>query len=139
MTIPRFHLAFPVIELESTKKFYTEVLGCKLGRQSNKWIDFNLFGHQIVAHFSPDDCRKTSANAVDGDTVPSRHFGVILSWEKWLALCEKIEKQKVRFMIDPKIRFKDQNGEQGTFFIQDPSNNVLEFKSFKDDSMVFKK
>ena len=139
MTIPRFHLAFPVIELESTKKFYTEVLECKLGRQSNKWIDFNLFGHQIVAHFSPDDCIKTNTNMVDGDTVPSRHFGVILSWEKWLGLCEKIKKQKVRFMIDPKIRFKNQNGEQGTFFIQDPSNNVLEFKSFKDDSMVFKK
>ena len=139
MTISRFHLAFPVIELESTKKFYTEVLGCKLGRQSNKWIDFNLFGHQIVAHFSPDDCRKTNTNMVDGDTVASSHFGVILSGEKWLALCEKIKKQKVRFMIDPKIRFKNQNGEQGTFFIQDPSNNVLEFKSFKDDSKVFKK
>ena len=79
MTIPRFHLAFPVIELESTKKFYTEVLECKIGRQSNKWIDFNLFGHQIVAHFSPDDCIKTSTNIVDGDTVPSRHFCVILS------------------------------------------------------------
>ena len=86
MTISRFHLAFPVIELESTKKFYTEVLGCKLGRHSNKWIDFNLFGHQIVAHFSPVDCIKTSTNIVDGDKVPSRHFGVILSWEKWLAL-----------------------------------------------------
>ena len=139
MIVPRFHLAFPVIELESTKKFYTKVLGCKLGRQSNKWIDFNLFGHQIVAHFSPDDCIKTNTNMVDGDTVPSRHFGVILSWEEWLALCKKIKKLKVRFMIDPKIRFKNQNGEQGTFFIQDPSNNVLEFKSFKDDSKVFKK
>ena len=139
MDIPRFHIAFPVIELENTKKFYTEVLGCKLGRESNKWIDFNLYGHQIVAHLSPDECMKTNTNKVGGDMVPARHFGVILSWQRWLELCEKIKKQKIRFMIGPKIRFKDLSGEQGTFFIQDPSNNVLEFKSFKDDSMVFKK
>ena len=139
MNIPRFHLAFPVIDLESTRKFYTEVLGCTLGRESNKWIDFNLFGHQIVAHFSPDECISTNANKVDGDMVPSRHFGVILSWDRWKALCKKIKKQKLTFMIEPKIRFKNLKGEQGTFFIQDPSDNVLEFKSFKNDFMVFEK
>ena len=139
MNIPRFHLAFPVIDLESTRKFYSEVLGCTLGRESNKWIDFNLFGHQIVAHFSPDECIGTNLNSVDGDMVPSRHFGVILPWEQWKALCKKMKKQKTQFMIEPKIRFKNLRGEQGTFFIQDPSGNVLEFKSFKNDSMVFEK
>ena len=139
MNIPRFHLAFPVIDLESTRKFYSEVLGCTLGRESNKWIDFNLFGHQIVAHFSPDECIGTNLNRVDGDMVPSRHFGVILPWEQWKALCKKMKKQKIPFMIEPKIRFKNLRGEQGTFFIQDPSGNVLEFKSFKNDSMVFEK
>ena len=139
MNIPRFHLAFPVIDLESTRKFYSEVLGCTLGRESNKWIDFNLFGHQIVAHFSPDECIGTNLNRVDGDMVPSRHFGVILPWEQWKALCKKMKKQKTTFMIEPKIRFKNLRGEQGTFFIQDPSGNVLEFKSFKNDSMVFEK
>ena len=139
MNIPRFHLAFPVMDLQGTKVFYTKVLGCALGRESNKWIDFNLYGHQIVAHFSPDECVKTNANKVDGDLIPSRHFGVILAWERWKILCEKMKKQKIPFMIQPKIRFKNLKGEQGTFFIQDPSGNVLEFKSFKDDSMVFEK
>ena len=93
MNIPRFHLAFPVMDLQSTKVFYTKVLGCNLGRESNKWIDFNLYGHQIVAHFSPDECVKTNANKVDGDLIPSRHFGVILSWERWKILCEKMKTQ----------------------------------------------
>ena len=139
MNIPRFHLAFPVIDLESTRTFYTRVLGCTLGRESNKWIDFNLYGHQIVAHYSPEECTRSNKNKVDGDKVPSRHFGVILSWDRWEALCQKIKNQKIIFMIKPKIRFKNLRGEQGTFFIQDPSGNVLEFKSFKDDSMVFEK
>tara|TARA_B100000073_G_scaffold3558_1_gene2909 strand:- start:253 stop:672 length:420 start_codon:yes stop_codon:yes gene_type:complete len=139
MLIPRFHLAFPVIDLESTRTFYTRVLGCTLGRESNKWIDFNLYGHQIVAHYSPEECTRSNKNKVDGDKVPSRHFGVILSWDRWEALCQKIKNQKIIFMIKPKIRFKNLRGEQGTFFIQDPSGNVLEFKSFKDDSMVFEK
>ena len=139
MLIPRFHLAFPVIDLESTRTFYTRVLGCTLGRESNKWIDFNLYGHQIVAHYSPEECTRSNKNKVDGDKVPSRHFGVILPWDRWKALCQKIKNQKIIFMIKPKIRFKNLRGEQGTFFIQDPSGNVLEFKSFKDDSMVFEK
>jgi len=139
MNIPRFHLAFPVIDLENTRKFYIEILGCSLGRESTKWIDFNLYGHQIVAHLSPGDCIKTNVNKVDGDKVHSRHFGVILPWNEWEGLCEKIKTEKIAFTIKPKIRFKNLKGEQGTFFILDPSGNVLEFKSFKNDSMVFEK
>ena len=139
MNIPRFHLAFPVIDLEETRNFYLGILGCSLGRESETWIDFNFFGHQIVAHLSPEDCHEIKSNKVDGDKVPSRHFGVILSWENWDNLCGKLKKNKVKFRINPKIRFKNGKGEQGTFFIDDPSGNVLEFKSFKHDLMVFEK
>ena len=137
MTITRFHLAFPVIELESTKKFYTEVLGCKLGRQSNKWIDFNLFGHQIVAHLSDENYIKNT-NLVDNQNIPVRHFGVILKINQWDKLVEKIKKNKIDFLIEPQIRFKNKKGEQRTFFIVDPDNNALEFKAFKNDESIFK-
>ena len=139
MDIPRFHIAFPVNNLKSTKDFFTKVLGCSLGRESDKWIDFNMYGHQVVAHFSPEDCIKSNVNKVDGDRVSCRHFGVILPWDKWKKLREKIKNKKIGFMIKPKIRFKNLKGEQGTFFLKDPSGNVLEFKSFKNDSMVFEK
>ena len=139
MNIPRFHLAFPVIDLEETRNFYLVILGCSLGRESETWIDFNFFGHQIVAHLSPEDCHEIKSNKVDGDKVPSRHFGVILSWKNWESLCGKLKKNKVQFRINPKIRFKNEKGQQGTFFIDDPSGNVLEFKSFKHDLMVFEK
>ena len=139
MNIPRFHLAFPVIDLEETRNFNLGILGCSLGRESETWIDFNFFGHQIVAHLSPEDCHEIKSNKVDGDKVPSRHFGVILSWENWDSLCGKLKKNKVQFRINPKIRFKNEKGQQGTFFIDDPSGNVLEFKSFKHDLMVFEK
>ena len=135
--IPRFHLAFPVNNLKSAKIFYTKILGCKIGRESLKWVDFNLFGHQIVAHYSPKDCNKLNKNLVDGDNIPSRHFGVILKWSKWEKLSQRIYNKGIKFYIKPKIRFKGQKGEQGTFFVLDPSENVLEFKSFKNDSMVF--
>ena len=134
-----FHLAFPVTDLEQAIEFYSTVLGCETGRRKPESCVLNLFGHQIVAHFSPDECIGTNLNRVDGDMVPSRHFGVILPWEQWKGLCKKMKKQKTPFMIEPKIRFKNLRGEQGTFFIQDPSRNVLEFKSFKNDSMVFEK
>ena len=139
MNIPRFHLAFPVIDLEETRNFYLGILGCSLGRESETWIDFNFFGHQIVAHLSPEDCHEIKSNKVDGDKVPSRHFGVILSWKNWESLCGKLKKNKVQFRINPKIRFKNEKGQQGTFFIDDPSGNVLEFKSFKHDLMIFDK
>ena len=137
--IPRFHLAFPVHNLKMAKQFYIQVLGCSLGRESDKWIDFNLYGHQIVAHLAPKDCNQQQKNIVDGDEIPSRHFGVILDWMEWEILCKKIMDKDVKFYVKPKIRFKNKKGEQGTFFVLDPSSNVLEFKAFKHDKMVFEK
>ncbi|MAQ88207.1 MAG: glyoxalase [Candidatus Marinimicrobia bacterium] len=135
----RFHLAFPVKDLDQTKIFYLNILGCSLGRESLKWVDFNLFGHQIVAHLSPEDCGSINRNQVDGDKIPARHFGVILNWDIWENLIKSIKEKDIVFYIKPKIRFKNKKGEQGTFFILDPSENVLEFKSFKNDSMVFER
>ncbi|MFL2998091.1 MAG: VOC family protein [Candidatus Neomarinimicrobiota bacterium] len=135
----RFHLAFPVKDLEQTKIFYLNILGCSLGRESLKWVDFNLFGHQIVAHLSPEDCGSINRNQVDGDKIPARHFGVILNWDIWENLIKSIKEKDIVFYIKPKIRFKNKKGEQGTFFVLDPSENVLEFKSFKNDSMVFER
>ena len=137
--IPRFHIAFPVHNLESAREFYVNILGCESGRESDSWIDFNLYGHQIVAHLSPDDCSPVSTNPVDKDNIPCRHFGVILEWGQWEVLQNRIKKLEHRFLVEPKIRFKSKKGEQGTFFINDPSGNALEFKSFKNDSMVFEK
>ena len=139
MKMPRFHLAFPVHDLELAREFYINVLGCTLGRESKKWIDFNLFGHQVVAHLSPEDCTEISTNSVDNDEIPSRHFGVILPWDEWEELCKKIKNDGLKFLIEPKTRFKNNSGEQGTFFIKDPSGNALEFKSFKDENDIFKK
>ena len=138
-SIPRFHIAFPVHNLESAREFYVDILGCESGRESDSWIDFNLYGHQIVAHLSPDDCSPVSTNPVDKDNIPCRHFGVILEWGQWEVLQNRIKKLEYRFLVEPKIRFKSKKGEQGTFFINDPSGNALEFKSFKNDSMVFEK
>ena len=139
MNIPRFHLAFPVHDLEKAKTFYASTLGCPLGRESDNWIDFNLYGHQVVAHLSPKDCMNTKTNPVDGDSIPARHFGVILPWAEWEELCKILISQNIEFLIKPRIRFKNVPGEQGTFFIQDPSGNALEFKSFKNDNDIFKK
>ena len=137
--IPRFHIAFPVHNLESAREFYVNVLGCYTGRESESWIDFDLYGHQIVAHLSPDDCSPVSTNPVDEDDIPCRHFGVILEWGEWEVLQNRIKMLKHKFLVRPKIRFKSKPGEQGIFFINDPSGNALEFKSFKNDSMVFEK
>ena len=139
MNIPRFHLAFPVHDLKEAKSFYTSTLGCPLGRESDNWIDFDLYGHQVVAHLSPKDCINTKSNPVDGDSIPARHFGVILPWADWEELCKILISRNIEFLIKPRIRFKNVSGEQGTFFIQDPSGNALEFKSFKNDKDVFKK
>jgi len=134
---PKFHLAFPVNNLELTREFYTKILGCTLGRESGEWIDFNFYGHQVVAHLSPEDCKIPKTNPVDGDDVPARHFGVILSGDQWEELCEKIKNYGVGFLIEPRKRFRNNPGEHRTFFIHDPSENVLEFKSFKNDSDIF--
>ena len=135
----RLHLAFPVHDLELSKDFYIKVLSCKLGRESNKWADFNLYGHQLVAHLSPEDCNNHKLNIVDGDQIPSFHFGLILEWDEWEKLYKNLKSIKMKFLINPKIRFQNQSGEQGTFFIKDPSGNVIEFKSFKDFNCIFTK
>ncbi|MCH1552229.1 MAG: VOC family protein, partial [Balneolaceae bacterium] len=109
-----FHLAFPVKDLTETHQFYTQILGCSTGRSSDHWIDFNMWGHQVVAHLSPDEAKESSKNAVDGHGVPVRHFGVILNMEEWEALAERVKTAGVRFIIEPYIRFKGEAGEQAT-------------------------
>ena len=138
-TYKRFHLAFPVKNLNATKDFYKKILNCKIGRESESWVDFNLYGHQIVAHLAPKECSYVNSNKVDEDQIPCSHFGVILDWYEWEELYKKLDLLKINFLINPKIRFKNKYGEQGTFFIKDPSGNVLEFKTFKNDADVFKK
>lgn len=132
-----FHLAFPVADLQTTRKFYTEVLGCETGRSSDKWIDFNFFGHQVVAHLKPEEAGSDHTNEVDGDQVPVKHFGVILEMDEWEQLAEKLKTYQVNFIIEPHIRFKGEVGEQATMFFLDPSGNALEFKAFKDKSQIF--
>ena len=136
---PLFHLAFPVHDLAQSRAFYGELLGCPEGRSSDAWVDFNFFGHQVVAHLAPDETRPAARNEVDGDDVPVRHFGVILSMDQWHALADKLKSAGTRFIIEPHIRFKGQPGEQATMFFLDPSGNALEFKAFGDMAQVFAK
>lgn len=134
---PAFHLAFPVADLAATRKFYADFLGCAVGRESDKWIDFNFYGHQITAHLDSALAETPARNPVDGKQVPVRHFGVILEWAAWQQLAERLRQADVEFVIEPYIRFKGEVGEQATMFITDPGGNHLEFKSFKDMSRVF--
>lgn len=138
-TTPLFHLAFPVHDIASARAFYGDLLGCPEGRSSEHWVDFNFFGHQVVAHLAPDEARASASNAVDGDDVPVRHFGVILSMGQWEALADKLREAGTRFIIEPHIRFKGMPGEQATMFFLDPSGNALEFKAFGDMAQVFAK
>ncbi len=131
-----FHLAFPVHDLDAARDFYANTLGCDIGRKSDRWIDFNFFGHQITAHLS-DEADEIRTNDVDGDHVPVRHFGLILDWGDWHSLKTTLEERRVGFMIGPKTRFVGQPGEQVTLFICDPSGNALEFKSFRRDDQIF--
>ena len=131
-----FHLAFPVLNLKEAENWYTNILGCSIGRKSNDWIDFNLFGHQIVAHLT-EDITTSNTNEVDGKNVPIRHFGVILSIQKWNDLVSRLKNLNVEFLVKPHVRFKDLKGEQHTLFIKDPHGNALEFKAFKNDVMIF--
>ena len=133
-----FHLAFPVTDLSAAKSFYVDVLNCKVGRSSDHWIDFDMFGHQVVAHLV-EEAAHPSTNSVDGDDVPASHFGVILTMEQWHELKENLIAHKMKFIIEPKIRFEGEPGEQATMFFLDPSGNALEFKAFKDDSSIFAK
>ena len=133
----RFHVAFPVTDLQATRQFYVGLLGCRVGRESDLWIDFDFFDHQITAHLTTSAAESSAANPVDGDQVPVRHFGVILEWDVWHILAERLRRNQVNFVIPPHIRFKGEVGEQATMFLTDPSGNALEFKSFQDMSRVF--
>ena len=133
-----FHLAFPVHDLKLAKDFYTNILGCTIGRSSDHWIDFNLFGHQVVAHLSPDELSKTKTSNVDNKKVPVSHFGIVLEWKQWHEFSQRLKDKDIEFLIEPYVRFKDEIGEQATMFFLDPSGNALEFKTFKDPDMLFK-
>ena len=136
-TISPFHIAFPVDNLTAARKFYGEVLGCQEGRSSEQWIDFSLFGHQIVAHLKPDHPRDSGSNSVDGHDVPVPHFGVVLPWDSWEELSRRLRHSQVEFVIEPYIRFEGDVGEQATMFLLDPAGNALEFKAFKDMTQLF--
>jgi len=136
MDRPRFHLAFPVRDLAEARAFYGGLLGCAEGRSSPEWVDFDFHGHQIVAHLAPGP-QSVATNPVDGETVPVRHFGVILDLPSWRALADRLEAAGVDFILPPQVRFQDQPGEQATLFFLDPSGNALEFKAFADDASVF--
>jgi len=137
MSIQPFHLAFPVHDLAAARAFYGELLGCPEGRSSEQWIDFDLRGHQIVAHLDPTMRPAGFTNPVDGHDVPVPHFGVVLEWEDWQALAARLEAAGINFGIAPHIRFKGQVGEQATMFFRDPSGNALEFKAFRDPGQLF--
>jgi hypothetical protein len=137
MTLRPFHLAFPVHDLAAARAFYRDTLGCAEGRSSDHWIDFDLAGHQIVAHLDPAARPVAVENAVDGHAVPVPHFGVVLTMADWQAMAARLEAAGTRFGIAPHVRFKGQAGEQATMFFRDPSGNALEFKAFADDAMIF--
>ena len=135
--MPPFHLAFPVADLEATRRFYVELLGCTVGREAERWIDFDFFGHQISAHLKPDEVARAQTNEVDGDQVPVRHFGAILGWDAWQALAERLKAVGTDFIVEPHVRFKGETGEQATMFFLDPSGNALEVKAFQDPDQIF--
>jgi hypothetical protein len=137
MNRPRFHLAFPVHDLAAARAFYGGLLGCPEGRSAEDWVDFDLSGHQIVAHLAPEELREAATNPVDGEDVPVRHFGLILEPADWQALAERLKTAEVDFIIEPQMRFVGLPGEQSIMFVKDPSGNALEFKAFADDAQVF--
>lgn len=139
MTLPPFHLAFPVDDLSAARRFYGELLGCPEGRSAEEWVDFDLYGHQIVAHFAPDQVRRRSTNEVDGEHVPVPHFGLVLSMADWKGLADKLKAAGTKFVIEPTIRFEGQPGEQATMFLLDPAGNALEFKAMANPQNLFAK
>lgn len=134
-----FHLAFPVRDLAEARAFYGDLLGCPEGRSSPEWVDFDLQGHQIVAHLAPHETARAATSSVDGDAVPVRHFGLVLPMPEWQDLADRLVAHGVRFVIEPHIRFKGEVGEQATMFFLDPSGNAVEFKAFADPSRLFAK
>ena len=131
-----FHLAFPVTDLGATERFYVEVLGCRVGRRDARWIDFDFHGHQISAHLV-EEAEAAPTNQVDGDAVPARHFGAVLPWDLWHETAGRLRDAGQAFLIEPRIRFAGQPGEQATLFLLDPSGNAIELKSFRDPSRLF--
>jgi len=134
-----FHLAFPVHDLALARQFYGELLGCPEGRSASDWVDFNFYGHQIVAHLAPGDSGPSQRNAVDGHGVPVRHFGIVLPMAEWAALAARLKAEGVAFVIEPYIRFRGEPGEQATMFLLDPSGNAIEVKAFADITRLFAK
>ena len=141
MSLSPFHLAIPVYDLAAARNFYGEVFGLAEGRSSEQWVDFDFYGHQLVIHEHPQTASQQQAhtNAVDGHNVPVPHFGVVLEWNQWEALSERLRARNTQFVIEPGIRFKGQVGEQATMFLFDPCGNALEFKAFRDMSQLFAK
>ena len=137
--LPPFHLAFPVHDLALARQFYGGLLGCPEGRSAPDWVDFNFFGHQIVAHLAPAECASAATNAVDGHGVPVRHFGLVLSMPQWQQAAARLTAAGVAFIIAPYIRFKGEAGEQATMFFADPSGNAIELKAFQNLDMLFTK
>ncbi|MDT0595375.1 VOC family protein [Glaciecola petra] len=132
-----FHLAIPVNDITAADCFYGGILACEKGRSAPEWIDWDFFGHQLVTHLVSDMPQSIQPNEVDAKAVPVPHFGVVLDEKNWLATAEKLRDAKIEFVIEPYIRFKGKTGEQGTFFVFDPSGNALEFKYFNDLGMLF--
>jgi uncharacterized protein len=139
MSLPPFHLAFPVDDLAAARRFYGDVLGCPEGRSSPQWIDFDLHGHQIVAHLAPEAARARASNPVDGEDVPVPHFGVVLPMAAWKQMADRLQAAGTRFVIEPTVRFEGQPGEQATMFFLDPAGNALEFKAMADPAKLFAK
>lgn len=139
MSLPPFHLAFPVDDLAAARHFYGELLGCPEGRSAEEWIDFDLYGHQIVAHLAPDAVRARAGNRVDGEDVPVPHFGIVLAMEQWKTLASRLEGAGMDFVIAPTIRFEGEPGEQATMFFLDPAGNALEFKAMANPANLFAK
>lgn len=137
--ITPFHIAIPVHNLAECRKFYGEVLNCEEGRSSDHWVDFNLFGHQLVIHYKPKSDAVLHTNAVDGKNVPVPHYGVVLPWDTFETFAQELKSKGVEFVIEPYIRFKGLPGEQATMFFLDPAGNALEFKAFKDMGQLFAK
>jgi|SRR5580658_7778406 extradiol dioxygenase family protein len=139
MSLPPFHLAFPVHDLAAARAFYGELLGCPEGRSAADWIDFNFYGHQIVAYLAPEEAGRSQTSAVDGDQVPVRHFGAVLPMQEWETLAKKLRAAGTRFIIEPQLRFKGEVGEQASLFFLDPSGNAIEFKAFANPGKLFAK
>ena len=138
-TLTPFHLAVPVHHLQTAREFYRDILQCEEGRSSDKWVDFNLYGHQFVIHETGERVRDVQHNAVDGHAVPVPHFGVVLEWETFHTLSARLKEKGIQFAIEPYIRFEGEAGEQATMFFKDPAGNALEFKAFKDIGQLFAK